>query len=305
MTPKHPHKGVFVKDLRPGERFTGFFQARHKQLEPFRDRSKGNFLTLILSDRSGQILARVWEQAPDLAGTFEVGVHGRHGHHDVRPVLLDEVEKARGILEAMTIEPGRDGRVAGFQSRVLKGLEAGTGLLEARQGVAVAGDVVEGCLELAGGIGKAFGAQGGFALGHVLAVAGVAEAGLGGGVADQDRIERCGANGIATFPLLPVNEKGQAAYDAIAVEQVLIDDAVQVTDDEALEQVFDLQIHEGISIGGSAGINVAAAIKVAKAMGPGHRIVTLLCDGGARYQSKLFNPEFLRGKGLPVPPWLA
>jgi cysteine synthase A len=88
-------------------------------------------------------------------------------------------------------------------------------------------------------------------------------------------------------------------------DRALIDDAVQVTDEEALEQVFDLQIHEGISIGGSAGVNVAAAIKVAKALGPGHRVVTLLCDGGARYQSKLFNPEFLRGKGLPVPSWLA
>ena len=100
---------------------------------------------------------------------------------------------------------------------------------------------------------------------------------------------------------------GQAARvpGNLEPDRALIDDAVQVTDDEALEQVFDLQIHEGLSIGGSAGINVAAAIKVAKAMGPGHRIVTLLCDGGARYQSKLFNPEFLRGKGLPVPPWLA
>jgi cysteine synthase A len=85
----------------------------------------------------------------------------------------------------------------------------------------------------------------------------------------------------------------------------LIDDAVQVTDPEALEQVFDLQQHEGISVGGSAGINVAAAIMVARAMGPGHTIVTVLCDGGARYQSKLFNPEFLREKGLPVPAWLA
>ena len=80
---------------------------------------------------------------------------------------------------------------------------------------------------------------------------------------------------------------------------------MQVADPEALEQVFDLQIHEGISVGGSAGINVAAAIRVARAMGPGHTIVTILCDGGARYQSKLFNPEFLREKGLPVPPWLA
>lgn len=84
-----------------------------------------------------------------------------------------------------------------------------------------------------------------------------------------------------------------------------IDDAVQVTDPEALEQVFDLQIHEGLSVGGSTGINVAAAIRVARALGPGHTVVTILCDGGARYQSKLFNPDFLREKGLPVPPWLA
>ncbi len=84
-----------------------------------------------------------------------------------------------------------------------------------------------------------------------------------------------------------------------------IDDAIQVTDEEALEQVFDLTIHEGISVGGSAGLNVAAAIRVARALGPGHTVATILCDGGARYQSKLFNPEFLRGKGLPTPPWMA
>jgi cysteine synthase A len=89
------------------------------------------------------------------------------------------------------------------------------------------------------------------------------------------------------------------------LEGTPIDDAVRIPDAEALEQVFDLLIHEGISIGGSAGINVAAAIRVAKALGPGHTIVTILCDGGARYQSKLFNPEFLREKGLPIPPWMA
>jgi cysteine synthase A len=83
-----------------------------------------------------------------------------------------------------------------------------------------------------------------------------------------------------------------------------IDDAIQVNDHEMLEQVFDLTIHEGISIGGSAGLNVAAAIRVARSLGPGHTVVTILCDGGARYQSKLFNPEFLRGKGLPTPPWM-
>jgi cysteine synthase A len=84
-----------------------------------------------------------------------------------------------------------------------------------------------------------------------------------------------------------------------------IDDAVRIPDPEALEQVFDLLQHEGLSIGGSAGLNVAAAIRVARAMGPGHTVVTILCDGGARYQSKLFNPEFLRSKELPVPAWLA
>ncbi len=84
-----------------------------------------------------------------------------------------------------------------------------------------------------------------------------------------------------------------------------IDDAERIPDPEALEQVYDLLIHEGLSVGGSAGINVAAAIRVARAMGPGHTIVTVLCDGGARYQSKLFNPEFLRGKGLPTPPWMS
>lgn len=85
----------------------------------------------------------------------------------------------------------------------------------------------------------------------------------------------------------------------------VIDDALQVPDPEALEQVFDLQQHEGISVGGSAGINVAAAIRVAREMGPGHTVVTILCDGGARYQSKLFNPDFLKARNLPVPSWLA
>ena len=83
-----------------------------------------------------------------------------------------------------------------------------------------------------------------------------------------------------------------------------IDDAERIPDAEALEQIFSLLIHEGLSVGTSAGINVAAAIRVAKAMGPGHTIVTVLCDGGARYASKLFNVEFLRSKNLPVPAWL-
>jgi cysteine synthase A len=83
-----------------------------------------------------------------------------------------------------------------------------------------------------------------------------------------------------------------------------IDDAVRIPDPEALDVLFDLLIHEGISVGGSAGINIAAAIRVARGLGPGHTIATILCDSGARYQSKLFNPDFLRGKNLPVPGWL-
>ncbi len=89
------------------------------------------------------------------------------------------------------------------------------------------------------------------------------------------------------------------------LDGIEIDDAMRITDRAALEQVFGLLIHEGLSVGGSAGLNVAAAIEVARQMGPGHTVVTILCDGGARYQSKLFNPEFLHSKGLPVPPWLA
>ena len=88
------------------------------------------------------------------------------------------------------------------------------------------------------------------------------------------------------------------------LDGIEIDDAVRISDGAALEQVFDLLIHEGLCVGGSAGLNVAAAIEVARAMGPGHTIVTILCDSGARYQSKLFNPEFLRSKGLPAPPWM-
>jgi cysteine synthase A len=86
---------------------------------------------------------------------------------------------------------------------------------------------------------------------------------------------------------------------------VKIDDAERIPDAEALEQIFDVLIQEGLSVGTSAGINIAAAVRVAKAMGPGHTVVTILCDGGSRYQSKLFNPTFLREKGLPVPRWMA
>jgi cysteine synthase A len=83
-----------------------------------------------------------------------------------------------------------------------------------------------------------------------------------------------------------------------------VDDALQIPDEEALPLIFDMVRDEGLVLGGSSGINVAAAIRVARDLGPGHRIVTILCDGGARYQSKLFNAEFLRSKNLPVPSWL-
>ncbi|MDR3538065.1 MAG: cysteine synthase A [Acetobacteraceae bacterium] len=89
------------------------------------------------------------------------------------------------------------------------------------------------------------------------------------------------------------------------LEGAPIDDAVKIQDAEALQHIYDVLIHEGLSVGTSSGINIAAAVRVARDLGPGHTIVTILCDGGSRYQSKLFNPEFLRGKGLPVPPWMA
>ncbi|MFD1625845.1 cysteine synthase A [Azospirillum griseum] len=88
------------------------------------------------------------------------------------------------------------------------------------------------------------------------------------------------------------------------LEGAPIDDAIQITDDEALPIVFDLIKTQGLVLGGSSGINIAAAMRVARDLGPGHTIVTILCDGGQRYQSKLFNPAFLREKNLPVPDWL-
>ncbi|APO86818.1 cysteine synthase A [Marivivens sp. JLT3646] len=82
------------------------------------------------------------------------------------------------------------------------------------------------------------------------------------------------------------------------------DMSYQIPDEEALPVVFDMLEHEGLCLGGSSGVNVAGAIRMAKEMGPGHTIVTILCDYGTRYQSKLFNPDFLKSKGLPVPGWL-
>ncbi|GGE94045.1 cysteine synthase A [Stappia taiwanensis] len=88
------------------------------------------------------------------------------------------------------------------------------------------------------------------------------------------------------------------------LEDAPVDLAYQIPDEEALPVVFDLLEHEGLCMGASTGVNVAGAIRMARDLGPGHTIVTILCDYGTRYQSKLFNPEFLRSKALPVPGWL-
>lgn len=88
------------------------------------------------------------------------------------------------------------------------------------------------------------------------------------------------------------------------LEGLTIDHAFQIPDKEALPIVFDLMEHEGLCLGSSSGINIAGAVRLAKELGPGKTIVTILCDYGNRYQSKLFNPEFLRSKDLPVPGWL-
>ena len=88
------------------------------------------------------------------------------------------------------------------------------------------------------------------------------------------------------------------------LDGIIVDKAYRIHDKEALEIIFSLNQLEGICLGGSSGINIAGAIHLARDLGPGHTIVTILCDYGQRYQSKVYNPEFLREKGLPVPAWL-
>jgi cysteine synthase A len=89
------------------------------------------------------------------------------------------------------------------------------------------------------------------------------------------------------------------------IETAKVDTAFLISDEEAVSVVFDLTEREGLCLGGSSGVNVAGAIRLAKQMGPGHTIVTILCDSGTRSLSKLYNPEFMRSKNLPVPEWLA
>jgi len=88
------------------------------------------------------------------------------------------------------------------------------------------------------------------------------------------------------------------------LQGLTIDHAYQIGDAEAVAQVFDLVQHEGLCLGGSSGINIAGAIRLGRELGSGSTVVTILCDHGSRYQSKLFNPAFLRERGLPTPPWM-
>src|SRR5207302_8917009 len=88
------------------------------------------------------------------------------------------------------------------------------------------------------------------------------------------------------------------------LEDAPVDHAYLIPDEEALPILFALAEHEGLLLGGSSGINAAGAIRLAKDLGEGHTIVTILADSGARYQSKLFNPEYLRSKNLPIPGWM-
>jgi cysteine synthase A len=109
-----------------------------------------------------------------------------------------------------------------------------------------------------------------------------------------------------------LRSEGESITEGIGVSFVpgnldglAVDFSCQVDDEEALPYVFDLLKHEGISIGGSAGVNIGGAVALARELGPGHTIVTILCDSGERYRSKLFNAEFLWKKKLPYPEWIA
>ena len=97
---------------------------------------------------------------------------------------------------------------------------------------------------------------------------------------------------------------GLGRVTAVIESAAKVDEAYLIPDDEAVSVIYDLAEHEGLCLGGSTGINVAGAIRLARQLGPGHTIVTILADSGNRYQSKLFNPDFMRSKKLPVPEWL-
>ena len=126
------------------------------------------------------------------------------------------------------------------------------------------------------------------------------------GIADPD-----GASLYHYFTHGELKAEGSSIMEGIGINHVTdniaqaqVDMAFRVSDQEALPWIFNLLRTEGLCLGGSAGINIAGAVKLAEALGPGHTIVTILCDYGNRYQSKLFNPSFLRNRQLPVPDWL-
>ena len=125
--------------------------------------------------------------------------------------------------------------------------------------------------------------------------------------------EPCGAAVMRYFTEGQLRAEGGSISEGIAqgrttgsmdVSKELFDFFMEVTDDEMLPVLHKLQAEEGIGIGGSAGINVVGAMKVAERLGPGHTVVTVLCDRADRYAGKLYNAEFLRSKDLPVPAWL-
>ena len=120
-----------------------------------------------------------------------------------------------------------------------------------------------------------------------------------------------GANMFSYFSTGELKGEGDSITEGIGqgritgnLEGIVVDEPFQIPDEEALPYVFDLLKHEGLCLGGSSGINIAGAVRLAKKLGPGHTIVTILADYGTRYQSKLFNPAFLKEKGLPVPDWM-
>jgi cysteine synthase A len=148
------------------------------------------------------------------------------------------------------------------------------------------------------------------AVGSGGTLAGVAQAlqgrGVKMGLADPD-----GAALYSFYTTGELKSEGSSITEGIGqgritanLEGFTPDFAFNIPDGEALPYVFDLLAEEGLCLGGSSGINVAGAVRMAREMGPGHTIVTILCDYGTRYQSRLFNPAFLREKGLPVPDWL-
>src|SRR6201989_86121 len=132
----------------------------------------------------------------------------------------------------------------------------------------------------------------------------------------KDVITACAdPHGFAMYNLFKHGEAKSTPGDSITegiglgrvtpvIETAKVDDAFLVSDEEAVGIIYDLLEHEGLCLGGSTGINVAGAIQLARQLGPGKTIVTILCDSGNRYQSKLFNPDFMRSKNLPVPEWL-